>query len=65
MNDMKPMEERFDGAFPFSIIDWRPGQENDGDGVATDKMRDIKAFIALEILLERERCLGIVEKMLE
>lgn len=38
--------EEFDMKFPFAIIDWKIGKENDGDGVSEDKMKQIKSFIS-------------------
>ena len=38
-------KKSFDKNFPFAIIDWKIGKENDGDGIAVNKMTQIKSFI--------------------
>ena len=41
------VEDRFRAHFPFAIIDWKLGEENDGK--ATDKMKEILSFFHKEI----------------
>lgn len=38
--------KEFEMEFPFAIIDWKIGEENDGDGESVDKMGEIKSFIS-------------------
>lgn len=38
--------KEFDERFPWAIIDWKIGKENDGDGSVTDKMKEIKSFLS-------------------
>jgi hypothetical protein len=61
---MKPEDviKDFDKKFPFAIIDWKLGQENDGDGISTDKMKEIKShFISTIISIYKEELKEIEE----
>ncbi len=55
MTPTPTMSERFREKFPFAILNYTAGIENDGDGVATDKMQEILSFIESEISLAVEK----------
>jgi hypothetical protein len=46
MKNKEQVNKEFDEEFPFAILDWRHGQENDGDCTTTDKMKEIKSHIS-------------------
>lgn len=41
--------EEFNKMFPFAIIDWKIGRENDGDGIAKDTMIEVKNFLRFSL----------------
>lgn len=60
MNDMNKMEERFDSSFGNVGSLWiRYGVPH----LSSEQKIAVLQFAQSEILLERERCLGIVESM--
>lgn len=44
-NTPEEMIADFQNKFPFAIIDWKIGKENDEDGTSVDKMLEIREFL--------------------
>lgn len=44
-NNREEMLADFQNKFPFAIIDWKVGKENNGDGTSVDKMLEIRDFL--------------------
>lgn len=62
MNNIEKVLKEFDEKFPFGIIDWKIGKENDGDVVVTDKMKEMKSFLRTALENYGKEIVGALKK---